>query len=297
MKHLRKRFIAFNMLVISCIMVILILLVGLSENSTLSIHKMIVVTFISIGLVFIGSWLLSKVAIAPIKTAWQKQLDFTADASHELRTPLTTIQTNLDVILSNPKETVESQIKWLNNINIENKRMSILVADLLLISRADTDEAIINTDNLYLSELITEAVTAFEPVAEDKQLAMVFHIEQEIFIMGDKDKLKQLFVILLDNAVKYTPTGGKIIAVLSQNESDTIIEISDTGIGLTQEEAVRIFDRFYRGKQSRLHNPDGSGLGLSIAKLIAEEHKGKISVKSKIGEGTVFNIVIPNVLR
>lgn len=293
MKHIRKRFVIFNILVISSIMFIFAILVIFSEQSTLSFNKLIITVLISMGLVFISSWLLSKVAIAPIKAAWQKQLDFTADASHELRTPLSTIQTNLDVVLSNPDATIESQMKWLENIKIENKRMSNLVSNLLLLSRADTNEAIINKEFLNLSALVSEVVMTYSTVAEHNDLALTSTVQETISMCGDKDRIKQLLVILIDNAIKYNTPNGTVNIILSQNESCATIEISDTGIGIESEDIKRVFDRFYRGKQARLYNSDGSGLGLSIAKLITEEHEGKITAKSQTGKGTTFKIIMP----
>lgn len=293
MKHIRKRFVIFNILVISSIMFIFAILVIFSEQSTLSFNKLIITVLISMGLVFISSWLLSKVAIAPIKAAWQKQLDFIADASHELRTPLSTIQTNLDVVLSNPDATIESQMKWLENIKIENKRMSNLVSNLLLLSRADTNEAIINKEFLNLSALVSEVVMTYSTVAEHNDLALTSTVQETISMCGDKDRIKQLLVILIDNAIKYNTPNGTVNIILSQNESCATIEISDTGIGIESEDIKRVFDRFYRGKQARLYNSDGSGLGLSIAKLITEEHEGKITAKSQTGKGTTFKIIMP----
>lgn len=293
MKHIRKRFVIFNILVISSIMFIFAILVIFSEQSTLSFNKFIITVLISMGLVFISSWLLSKVAIAPIKAAWQKQLDFTADASHELRTPLSTIQTNLDVVLSNPDATIESQMKWLENIKIENKRMSNLVSNLLLLSRADTNEAIINKEFLNLSALVSEVVMTYSTVAEHNNLALTSTVQETISMCGDKDRIKQLLVILIDNAIKYNTPNGTVNIILSRNESCATIEISDTGIGIESEDIKRVFDRFYRGKQTRLYNSDGSGLGLSIAKLITEEHEGKITAKSQTGKGTTFKLVMP----
>lgn len=293
MKHIRKRFVIFNILVISAIMLIFAILVIFSEQSTLSFNKLIITVLISMGLVFISSWLLSKAAIAPIKAAWQKQLDFTADASHELRTPLSTIQTNLDVVLNNPDATIESQMKWLENIKIENKRMSNLVSNLLLLSRADTNEAIMNKESLDLSTLVSEVVMTYSTVAEHHELTLTSTVQETISMRGDKDKIKQLLVILIDNAIKYNTPNGTVHIVLSRNESCAIIEISDTGIGIESEDIKRVFDRFYRGKQARLYNSDGSGLGLSIAKLISEEHEGKITAKSQTGKGTTFKIVLP----
>lgn len=293
MKHIRKRFVIFNILVISSIMFIFAILVIFSEQSTLSFNKWIITVLISMGLVFISSWLLSKVAIAPIKAAWQKQLDFTADVSHELRTPLSTIQTNLDVVLSNPDATIESQMKWLENIKIENKRMSNLVSNLLLLSRADTNEAIINKEFLNLSALVSEVVMTYSTVAEHNDLVLTSTVQETISMCGDKDRIKQLLVILIDNAIKYNTPNGTVNIILSRNESCATIEISDTGIGIESEDIKRVFDRFYRGKQARLYNSDGSGLGLSIAKLITEEHEGKITAKSQTGKGTTFKIIMP----
>lgn len=293
MKHLRKRFIVFNIIVISSIMFIFTILVSLSKQSTLSLNKLYLTIGVIVGLVFISSWILSKIAIAPIKAAWQKQLDFTADASHELRTPLTTIQTNLDLVLSAPKATVESQKKWLENIRIENNRMNILVSNLLLLSRADTNEAIIKFDNLNLSSLVSEVIQTYCSVAEQYHLTLTSTIEEKIMIRGDKDRLKQLLIILIDNAIKYNTPDGKINITATVFEGYAKIKVSDTGIGLTTEEAMRVFERFYRGKQSRIYNSDGSGLGLAIAKLIAEEHGGQILVESQYQKGSVFKILIP----
>lgn len=293
MKNLHKRFIFFNMFIISCVMIIFAILVLFSEHSRISINRMILAIAVSIILVSISSWLLSKIALAPIRAAWQKQLDFTADASHELRTPLSTIQTNLDVVLSNPTATIESQSKWLKNIEIENKRMSALVSDLLLLSRADTNEDIIDMEKLDLSTLVSKMVMAYDVVIREKDLTLTYDIKNEISIQGDKDRIKQLLVILIDNSVKYNTDNGKINIILSKNEHSAVIEISDTGIGIGKEEVTRVFDRFYRGKESRINNPDGSGLGLSIAKLITEEHGGTISAESQPKKGSTFKISIP----
>ena len=293
MKLIRRRFILFNILIISSVMFLFAILFVLSEKSTLSINKLIITVVISICLVILSSLLLSKVAIAPIKVAWQKQLEFTADASHELRTPLSTVQANLDVVLSNPKATVESQMEWLENIKTENKRMIALVANLLLLSRADANEIIINKDNLNLSDLVSELVSTYGLVAQQKQLIFSPNIQGEIYIQGDKDRIIQLLVILIDNAFSYTNKDGKVDIVLSRNDGYASIEVADTGIGMAPEEIMRVFDRFYRGKQARLYNSDGSGLGLSIARLITQEHGGKITAESQIGRGSVFKVIIP----
>lgn len=293
MKQLRTRFILFNILVISGMMLILALLVWLSERSTLSVNRMVFAVGVSVLLVGISSLLLSGIALAPIKAAWQKQLDFTADASHELRTPLSTIQANLDVVMSNPTATVASQAKWLNYIDMEQKRMSRLVSDLLFLSRADTHEELLHRDNLDLSRLADEGVEVYAAVARDHALTLTSAIKPDLVMHGDTERIKQLLLILLDNAVKYNRAGGSIHLVLDQRGQYAILEVSDTGIGIGEEERMKVFDRFYRGRLSRPDHPEGSGLGLAIARLIAEEHGGTISVQSQLHKGSTFSILLP----
>lgn len=293
MKHLKKRFILFNILVMSCVLLVFAVLVGVSERSSLSAGRFILAAFVCFGLVLISSLILSNIAIAPIKTAWQKQLDFTSDASHELRTPLSTIQMNLDVVLSNPKATVESQRKWLENIKTENKRMSALVSSLLLLSRSDTGEAVIQNEILNLSDLVTEVAGIYKLAAKQSGLQLTSQIGEQIIIQGDGDRLKQLFVILIDNAIKYTEPDGEIQIGLSREGSYAVINVADTGIGILKEDMERIFDRFYRGKQARLTHTEGSGLGLAIADFITREHGGRMTVENRVGKGSVFTVRIP----
>lgn len=293
MKQLRTRFILFNILVISGMMLILALLVWLSEHSTLSVNRMVFAVGISVILVGVSSLLLSGIALAPIKAAWQKQLDFTADASHELRTPLTTIQANLDVVMSNPTATVASQAKWLNYIDMEQKRMSRLVSDLLFLSRADTHEELLHRDNLDLSRLADEVIVVYAAVAEDHAITLTSAVKPDIIMHGDGERIKELLLILLDNAVKYNRAGGSIHLILDQRGQHATLEVSDTGIGIGEEERMKVFDRFYRGRLSRPDHPEGSGLGLAIARLIAEQHGGTISVQSQLHKGSTFSILLP----
>jgi len=247
---------------------------------------------LAVFMVFVGSWLLSKVAIRPIQVAWQKQLDFTADASHELRTPITVIQTNLDLVIDNCDETVERQMKWLKNIEAENKRMARLVDGLLTLSRADTDQQLLEKETFMLDKAISEALTPFEPTANEKNIELNINIDSQIVFCGDMQRIKQLIVILLDNALNYTDFGTVTIA-LAQSEKEITITVSDTGHGIEAEHINKIFDRFYRVAKTRNLNQNGSGLGLSIAKWIVQEHGGAIKVTSTLGVGTFFSIHLP----
>jgi len=241
---------------------------------------------------FVGSIILSKSAIRPIKAAWQKQLDFTADASHELRTPITVIQTNLDLVMDNRNETVESQLKWLKNIEAENKRMAKLVEDLLTLSRADTDHQTLEKETFMLDGVILETLAPFEPKESEKNIELNITADNQIAFCGDRKRIKQLVVILLDNALNYTDSGMVTVALV-KSEKEITITVSDTGYGIDAEHISKIFDRFYRVAKTRNLNQDGSGLGLSIAKWIVQAHGGEIRVTSELGVGTTFVVNLP----
>jgi len=291
-KSLRKRFIFFSVLVISSIIIIIGLFIFAGSHSNLPTHRYVITLSLAIVLVAIGSWLLSKVAIRPIQKAWQQQLDFTADASHELRTPITVIQTNLDLVMDNGDETVGSQMKWLKNIEAENKRMTKLVEDLLTLSRADTDQQMLEKEMFMLDEAISETLMPFEPVAKEKNIKLGMSADNQMAFCGDRKRIKQLCVILLDNALSYTDSGIVKMA-LTQSEREITITVSDTGQGIETEHISKIFDRFYRVPKTRSLNQDGSGLGLAIAKWIVQEHEGTIHVTSTIDIGTSFVVHLP----
>ncbi len=291
--NLRKRFILFSVLVITTIIMILAFLVYIGPRNDLPIQRSLVIIILIIGMVFIGSWLLSKMAIAPIKVAWQKQLDFTADASHELRTPIAVIQTNLELVMDNPEETVSSQMKWLKNIEAENKRMAKLVNDLLTLSRADTDQQTLESETFMLDEAIDEALVPFDPVANRKNITLEISINNRVAFHGDRKWIKQLIVILVDNALHYAVGPGTVTVALTRHEKKVELIISDTGYGIENEHLDKIFDRFYRVAKTRNLNEDGSGLGLSIARWIVQEHKGTIQVASIPNKGTTFTVLLP----
>lgn len=290
-KNLRKRFIVFNMVVIFCVVVILSFIVLAGTKSNLTVDKYVVAVVVSSVLVFTASYIISKFALKPVKHSWQKQLDFTADASHELRTPLAVIKTNLEIVLDNPNKTVESQLKWLKNIEIEHTRMTKLVEDLLTLSRADTGEQSLFTSTFLIDEAAQVAINTFQSVCQQKEIELAHNIETNILFSGDEKRISQLIIILLDNAVQYTQPKGKIYFELHKKENAIEFSVQDTGVGISKEDTAKIFERFYRVNNTRQQNPDGSGLGLSIARWIVEQHKGRIYVDSKLGEGTIFSVI------
>ncbi len=253
--------------------------------------NLVIVAMIGFGLVFAGSYFMAGRAIKPIKAAWEKQKSFVADASHELRTPLSVIQTNLELVMENRDETVESQTKWLENIHVENKHMTKLVSDLLLLARADSGQKLLEMKNFSLSSTVEKAAAPFIPTVEEKQIEINLLITPEVNFYGDESRIKQLVVILVDNAVKYTNPGGRISLVLNSNKDSIELIVSDTGEGIPKEYLEKIFERFYRVDKARSSETVGIGLGLSIASWIVKEHYGAIHVESTVGQGSTFKVI------
>lgn len=246
-------------------------------------------------LVFFGSLYMANRALIPIKEAWDRQKTFVADASHELRTPLSVIETTVDLLASRRNNTIDSQIKWLENIQTENKRMTKLVSDLLLLARADSEQDTLELKTFPLHTALLEAYIPFEAVALQKGLYLEAFNGEQIDFYGDEAKIKQLVVILVDNAIKYTPEGGYIGMAL-KNLGDSIeISFKDSGEGIAEEHIGKIFQRFYRVDKSRSRKEGSVGLGLSIAEWIVKQHHGYIKVESVKGKGSTFHIYLPKI--
>ena len=294
-KKLRIRFILFNMLVISTIVILLSIAIFIGTNSYISVHRIVITVGICLILVFCVSVLLSKFALKSIQEAWQRQLDFTADASHELRTPLAVMQTNLEIVLDNKEETVLSQMIWLDNVMYENKRMASLVGDLLTLSRADTNEQMLNLETFDIAKIIEETLVPYYPIGKKQGVEIIFKnkLENILDFYGDPKRIQQLIIILLDNALKYMNRSGKIIVQVQLKAKQIELQVKDTGEGINKEELKKIFNRFYRVDKASSRKRGGSGLGLAIAKWIVEGHKGTIEVKSEIDKGTDFKIKLP----
>jgi len=268
-----------------------------SENEFFT-RLLATLSMIGIGvlvLAFIGSLFMAERALIPIKNAWEKQKNFIADASHELRSPLTVIQTNLELVLSNPENTVESQRKWLEYIMNENKRMTKLVNDLLFLARNDSKQEKLLRSNFALDSELKRIYESYEPLAASKGIKLEAYMHEDINFYGDENNIRQLVLILLDNALKYTTPGGSIRVELKEKEANVEISISDTGIGIEKVHLNKIFERFYRVDKARTRLTGGSGLGLSIAECIVKEHHGTISVASTPGKGTTFTVILPKV--
>ncbi len=253
----------------------------------------VTIYIISLVFVFIISLFLANMSLKPIISAWEKQKAFTADASHELRTPLAVITTNLDIVLDNKDETVESQGKWLKNIKLETTRMTKLIEDLLFLARSDSCKSGFDTSSFDISSAVTKSVIPLEPVAAKYKITILSNIHQNIIFLGNEGRINQLITILIDNAIKHTPEGGSIKITLQKIKNKVEITVSDTGEGIAPENLNKIFERFYKVDKSRSRRDGNFGLGLSIAKCIVEEHNGTIDVSSTVGKGSTFKVIFP----
>ena len=220
--------------------------------------------------------------------SFQRERQFTNDASHELRTPLTAMQAILGMIREK-RRTPEEYEQAIDDLTEETDHLRTLVENLLRLARGDKHKA--NPfEEVNLSILLKDVSDSLRPLAEAKQITLNCEVSENLMILGDSDELIRLFVNLLDNAIKYTERGGINISA-SQNENNILVKVEDTGIGIPAEHIPHIFDRFYRVEESRtLH---GAGLGLAITKEIVNAHGGKIEVHSKIGQGIVFAVSLP----
>lgn len=273
-----------------------IIFVNISSEVKMIGKLLLVLLILGIGglvLVSFGSLFMANRSLIPIKESWKRQRDFVADASHELRTPLSVIETTLDLVISRKDKTIESQIKWLENIHTENQRMTKLVNDLLLLARTDSGQVTLEKRDFPLHSALLEVYISIETLAMQRGICLEPFQGPEINFFGDEGRIKQLAVIMIDNAIKHTPAGGHVGMKVRDEEGSITIEVSDTGEGIDKEDINKIFERFYRVDKSRSRADGSTGLGLSIAEWIVKEHQGTIKVESAKGIGTTFFVTLP----
>jgi len=256
-------------------------------------HIILIGQLVGMMLIIPSGYYLARRALVPIRAAWEKQQQFVADASHELRTPLTVIKSNAELLLRHPEHTVEEETIRITNVVRETIRMSKLVSTLFTLARADTNQIELQTAPLILSEVIIRVVEQFQPLAEMKNIMLQVDLQDEIELVADRERLHQLFIILLDNGIKYTAAQGCINLVCSKQSNMAVITLMDTGCGIGPEDLPRIFNRFFRGDKVRSREAGGAGLGLAIAHWIVEQHGGEIRATSEIGIGTQIHITLP----
>ncbi len=268
------------------------IIVFLDNSTEMNMTYRLLWTSLGIGIaslvaVFIISLFLSSWAIKPVKTAFEAQRQFVADASHELKTPLTIVATNADVLGGEIGEN-----KWLGYIKAEAQRMALLVNDLLYLAKADSTENVYHMSDFDLSNIVMNASLPFESVAFESSKTLTFEIQEGIYYKGDESRIKQVVVILLDNAIKNANENGDVKVSLSVQSGKKVITVYNTGEGVDEEEAEKLFKRFYRGDSSRARETGGYGLGLSIAKTIVDAHKGKITIEGEKGKWVSFIVTL-----
>lgn len=245
------------------------------------------ISIVMLFVIFGTSLFFARRAITPVEIAYEKQKQFIADASHELKTPLAVIHANAEALYANKTETIKSQQKWLDYIATETDRMGKLVSDLLYLAKTDSEAINSELAPFNISHVVTDVLLAMEAVVFEKGITLSQNIEPDLIVNGASDKMKQVVIILLDNAVKYVNENGKIEVTLKKSRNHVLFSVENSGGGIPKESLPRLFDRFYRIDASRAH--DGSyGLGLSIARAIIENAGGKIHVTSVQGESTTF---------
>ncbi|MBI4336318.1 MAG: HAMP domain-containing histidine kinase [Chloroflexi bacterium] len=228
--------------------------------------------------------------LASLEEAYAAQQRFTADASHELRAPLTAIRGNLD-LLDRIRDMPEGERREaLAQVRREVERLSRLVNDLLALARADAGQALV-IRQVELDALLVDAHRQARSIAKGVSVRLG-HLEPAL-VQGDEDRLKELLVILLDNALRYTPEGGSVTLSLNHEPPWVTVCVEDTGIGIEQKDLPHIFDRFWRADRARSRDSGGTGLGLAIAKWIVEQHGGEVLVASGPGQGTRFSVRLP----
>lgn len=258
----------------------------------------LIYTFTAVGLLmliilYFTSRFFANRSIAPVREAFYKQKQFIADASHELKTPLTIINTNADVLLSNSDDMIRNQAKWLQYIKSETERMTRLTNDLLYLTEMDDSRTGMIHSKFNMSDAVENIILTMEAVIFEKHISFDYDIEPGVSIQGNSEQIKQVVMILIDNAVKYTNPKGAVSITLKKQNNDALLSVSNTGDGIAAEHLTRIFDRFYRTDTSRARKQGGYGLGLAIAKSIVDQHKGRIYAKSVVGQSTTFYVQLP----
>ena len=258
----------------------------------------------ALALLFLLNLVFSRWALRPVQQAWAQQQQFIADASHELKTPLTVILANNAILRQRGGDTIASQRQWIESTQVEAERMQGLVADMLDLARpsakkgasADKPATIVDLSRLVEGEALT-----FEAVAFERKLAWECAVDEGVSVRGDGVRLQRAVAVLLDNACKYTEPGGTIAVTLRAAAGDAVLAVRNTGEPIDKADLPHLFDRFYRADKARTHNAadsenadaGGFGLGLAIARDIAQAHKGSLAVTSTAQEGTTFTLRLP----
>ncbi|MCY7383096.1 MAG: HAMP domain-containing histidine kinase [Microcoleus sp. CAN_BIN18] len=272
-------------------------------NSYLSTVRLILKLGLPTALILVGfsSWWLAGLAMKPIYSSYRQIQQFTADAAHELRTPLAASQATVESALLMPELDEKEAREILRTVDRQNRRLTQLVVDLLLLARMDSQPKSVSEaleedrpQLCCLNDLVSDLVEELAALAIASEVALTseIRVQQQLNVVGDADQLYRLVTNLIVNAIQYTPSGGKVTVILDCSHQEAIIQVQDTGIGIAAADLPRIFDRFYRVNSDRSRHTGGSGLGLAIAQTIARAHRGSLSARSG-GNGSTFLLRLP----
>jgi signal transduction histidine kinase len=253
--------------------------------------------FAALILVAIGGWLLARQSTAPVEKSIAHMRRFMADAAHELRTPISVVRSRAEVALQRERDG-ETYTQALAGIARETERLGGIVEDLLMLARADAGERPIERRRVFLDDIALDAADAARVIADRKRVRLDVGDFEEAPVDGDAALLRQLAIILLDNAIKFTADGGRVSVSVRVLPLGASLSVADTGVGIEPAQLPHVFERFYRGDPARTRTSgasasEGVGLGLSIARWIADEHGGSITIESKPGVGTTVTVHLP----
>lgn len=232
--------------------------------------------------------------VTEVRRLEKMRTDFVANVSHELKTPITSVKGFAETLLDGAMHDEDVCREFLSIIYRESERLHRLISELLYLSRIEQHHIPLKLEQMNMTEAVLNIANTIQKEAKKKKLALILPEQiNDIWIEGEKDRIHQIVLNLLSNAIAYTSEGGKIIVKLWEEADQVKLSISDTGIGIPSTELPRIFERFYRVEKARSRRSGGTGLGLAIVKHLTESHNGKIEVKSEEGKGTTFIITLP----
>lgn len=239
------------------------------------------------------SYFLTNVTVQPMKESLEKQRAFLQDASHELRTPIAVIQSRLEGLLRNPEEKIIDKYEYIEPALRETRRMAKMVSNLLVLTRADAGEAMGKFERFDLRKLGDDVAIIYSEFTTIQNKKFQYNPREEVLVEGNYEKLHQLLIILLDNALKYTKENGVIELRISNLKDKGRIQVLDDGIGIKEENLENVFMRFFREDKARNRSNGGTGLGLSIAKWITDSHCGTIHARRNPQGGTIIEVLLP----
>jgi signal transduction histidine kinase len=255
------------------------------------IFVLVPIGLVALALATVGGLFMSGRAMRPVQSAFEKQRKFIGDASHELKTPLTLIRADAEVVTRDPANPRAQ--KLINHLLEETDRMNTLLSDLLILARLDAGELALARQPFNLGEVLTEIADRFSALATAEGVHLEVEVYGKLPASGDRERTSQILVALLYNALRHTPSGGRI--TMEGKLSDEWVEalVSDTGPGIAPEHLTRIFDRFYRGEEARTREEGGTGLGLAIARDLARAQGGDLTARNTQEGGAVFRLKLP----